>query len=613
PGHSHHQAFPLQSSPDGGAVAYEGTSFGLGEGATAEDEYIARRTGAGWVNTNPTPAALQAGSGYTAFDTLLQKGVLGQVSPALSPEAPSGYLNLYSQPSAEPLAITPLLTNTPPNRPGGNGSGHFTISYAGASADLSQIFFSANDALTEATPFAPAPPDPGASGSDLYEWSAGGLRLANVAPGNGAVKAGATFGAGGAGGISADGSRAFWSVASGQTYVREEGEVSREIPDPGKFLVAATDGSKVLLDDGVLYDLESETSVDLSGGLGGFEGIAGQSEDLSRVYFVDTAVLSGEEENSEGAKAQAGKFNLYAWSEGSPTRFVATLQAKDNEDLGSGGGVADWLPVPSLRTAEASLDGRYLAFVSRALLNSPLPGYSNVGPCEEDSGTSEFFSVPCPEVFLYDSVAGDLTCASCAPSGAAPLGWSVLRRLEGAPGSLPQARYLSNSGRLFFDSQDALSPFDSNEGVEDVYQFEPEGVGGCKREGGCVGLISAGSEGVDSNFLAADESGKNVFFTTRDRLVGADSDELIDLYDARVDGGFPPVSEPPLPEVPLQVPPFEPTPASPTLTDPGNPKPTPHCKKGHVRRKGKCVKKPKGKGAKHKKAKTKATKQGGGK
>ena len=167
----------------------------------------------------------------------------------------------------------------------------------------------------------------------------------------------------------------------------------------------------------------------------------------------------------------------------------------------------------------------------------------------------------------------------------------MLRRLQGAGGTLPQPRYLDNSGRLFFDSEDSLSAFDTNEGVEDVYQLEPEGVGGCWREGGCVGLISAGSEAVDSNFLAADESGKNVFFTTRDRLVGADTDELIDLYDAREGGGFPPVSEPPPGEAPLQVPPFEPIPASPTFSGPGNVQPKPRCKKGQIRRKGRCAQK----------------------
>ena len=38
--------------------------------------------------------------------------------------------------------------------------------------------------------------------------------------------------------------------------------------------------------------------------------------------------------------------------------------------------------------------------------------------------------------------------------------------------------------------------------------------------------------------MAIDETGNNVFFTTRDRLVLKDKDQLIDLYDAREDGGI---------------------------------------------------------------------------
>ena len=339
----------------------------------------------------------------------------------------------------------------------------------------------------------------------------------------------------------------------------------------------------VLLQNGCLYSLESEECTDLTQGQGGFQGIVGQSDDLSHVYFVDTAVLSGEEENSEGAKAQAGKINLYAWVEGE-TSFVATLAADDNF-AGAGG---DWRFSPSSRTAEASPDGHYVAFLSV----EQLTGYGNVGPC----GKGFNLQGPCPEVFVYDSVAAKLRCASCNPSGAPPLGLSTLRLIAGSSDSL-QPRYLTDSGRLYFDSQDSLVPADTNERVEDVYQWEPEGLGSCEREEGCVQLLSGGREGFDANFLAADPSGANVFFTTRDRLVAADTDELIDVYDARVDGGFaqdsmlppqpcqgegclappPPAADPPLPSAGLQ--------------DPGNVNPGKRCAKGKVKRGGKCVKK----------------------
>jgi hypothetical protein len=110
----------------------------------------------------------------------------------------------------------------------------------------------------------------------------------------------------------------------------------------------------------------------------------------------------------------------------------------------------------------------------------------------------------------------------------------------GQPQNLP-AR---GDGRLFFESQDALVQGDSNGAVQDVYEWEPDGVGGCTRVGGCVALISSGRSSSDSSFLASDATGANVFFTARDRLVGADKDDFLDVYDARVGGGFPSATEP---------------------------------------------------------------------
>lgn len=591
------QHFPMQSAPGGEAVAYEGSAFGPGEGATVENEYVAKRSGGGWQSTNLSPPLLQSkgGQGYKALDPALSRAVLAQFGPALGGGAPGEYEDLYSQPVADPFALTSLLgegaeleLHRPPT-----GTGRFVVRYAGASADLSRVFFAANDALTEETAFAPAAIDGGAKEFNLYEWqpATGQLALVNVFPGDTATEPGAAFGPGSAQTISVDGSRAFWSSPAGQLYVRIDGAETREIKDPGGFLSASANGAKVLLSDGCLYDVAAEECEDLSEGGGGFEGILGQSEDLSHIYFLDTAVLPGVEEacrEEMGVKtceeAEPGKNNLYAWREGAVS-FVARLASADN---GNGSSMlADWNPIPADRTAEASPDGAYLAFLSQA----PLTGYDNVGPCQRN-GAGEISNAPCPEAFVYDAANGTLHCASCDPSGAPPLGWSVLRRIDGPP-YLPQPRYLTDAGRLYFDSQDSLSPFDTNEGIEDVYEWEPGGVGSCERAGGCVFLISAGREAVDSNLLAVDESGKNVFFTTRDRLVKRDKDELIDLYDAREGGGEPEGTEAPEAEPPLQAPPFEPTPSSTAVIPPGNLTPPKPCGKGRVRKQGRCVKKKK--------------------
>jgi hypothetical protein len=582
--------FPMQSSVDGDAVVFEGSPFSESEGATRENEYFARRDEhAGWQTTNVTPRLLTIFEGkYKAFDGGLGQGVLyqpGVPSPTLSSDAPSGYPDLYFQGSPDPGSLTPLVSSAPPDREPAS----FKLEYAGHSADFSRQFFSANDALSEATPFAPAAVDGGVNENNLYEWDGGVLSLVNVLPGNTETKPGATFGSVNpdSHAISSDGRRVFWSSSTGQVYVREDGERTREVPDhTGRFLTASADGSRVLLSDGTVYDLDSETTVDLTGGQGGFQGILGQSEDLSNVYFVDTAALtSPSEENANHEHALTGEDNLYSWHEGSVV-FVATLLASDN--VGGAGQtegieiIGDWASSPASRTAEASPQGRFLAFQSRARLT----GYDNTGPCRVPSGPKEvaeaggegnYLPGGCTEVFLYDSATARLICASCNPSGERPLGWSTLRQIKkGLNAVLPQPRYVTDEGRLFFDSEDALSPRDTNEGVEDVYEYEPEGagrLGTCQREAGCVFLISAGTGSVDSNFLAMDENGANVFFTTRDQLSKRDHDDLFDLYDAREGGGLAVETEAPAGECGCHNPPVSPggvSPGSVLFSGPGD-------------------------------------------
>jgi hypothetical protein len=93
------------------------------------------------------------------------------------------------------------------------------------------------------------------------------------------------------------------------------------------------------------------------------------------------------------------------------------------------------------------------------------------------------------------------------------------------------SRPLSSDGRwAFFNSPDALVPGDVN-GRVDAYEYD--------FETGRVGLLSSGRASSDSYFLDASASGRDVFFVTRERLVGWDVDASYDLYDARVGGGFP--------------------------------------------------------------------------
>jgi len=214
-------------------------------------------------------------------------------------------------------------------------------------------------------------------------------------------------------------------------------------------------------------------------------------------------------------------------------------------------------------TSRVSPDGQYLAFMS----NQELTGYDNVDANPEAKGAHD------EEVFIYDAHTKRLTCVSCNPNSQTPHGvhdvttsgegrgllvdrrgdWTTGE--EGAAekdtahwlaGSIPgstaqepsdladhQARYLLDNGRLYFNSPADLAKGAEN-GKEDVYQYEPNGVGGCHSEEGCVGLISSGSALRESAFLDSSESGDDVFFLTSQPLVGQDQDANFDVYDARV-------------------------------------------------------------------------------
>ena len=568
------QMMPMQSTPDGDAVVYEGYPFSAGLSSSA-NEYFASRAPAGWATQSLSSPLFANGTdrqGYAAFSPDLSQAVIYQVSPALSPETPAragkSYADLYLRRSDGTLE--PLVTTAPPNRPAGapceRTCEEFQMVFGGGNAGsasspaFSHLVFAANDALTGTTESAPAAVDGGVhseanrpSGLDLYEWFDGQLRLVNVQPGNAATTPGAVLGSGILlepresttadvdHAISDDGSHIFWSEeATGQVYVRIDGDETVRIEDPGKFLTASRDGSKVLLSDGCLYVLASKScEADLSQGHGAptFEGILGAAEDLSRVYFVDREALTPPgEKNAHGEHAIVGAYNLYTWH-GGTTTFIAALQEVDNE-AEFHGKFGDWRASSTDRLAQVTPDGTRLAFMSQA----PLTGYDSI---VRGRASCRFQLSTCTEVFEYDATSGKLSCASCNPTGLRPLGSSTLSLIEGFGGGgalppFPQPNNLSadGNGRLFFESEDQLSPRDINGHTTDVYEWEPNDVGSCGRTAGCVFLISSGRSDSDSAFVDSSDSGNDAFFVTRSQLLRQDTNEQLDLYDARVGGGI---------------------------------------------------------------------------
>ncbi len=528
--------------------------------------------------------------------------------------------------------------------------------------------------------------------SNLYEWSAGKLQLVNILPETDehefthapdevahgrsrtttppvrlAGDSGSGYPTGGAPrSVSADGRRVAWAfgeplngnVGFRGLYVRDMVEERTvHVGGDAVYQTMNSEGSKIFyLESGDLYvyGFEAEKSTDLTADHGAGEPNGGVqelvsdvSENGSYVYFVATSVLA------DGGVS--GKDNLYLahqTSEGWSITHIATLSGADR---------SSWYAAPSGPpvlgdvSSRVSPDGRFLVFMSE----ESLTGYDNT---DANSGA------PDEEVYSYDAQTNKLVCTSCDPTGARPTGvfddaegllvdphgaWNRTadESTNGAvehwlAGSVPgwddlqeqpstyQPRYLSDSGRTFFDSPVALVPGDTN-GLEDVYEFEPVGVGGCSQamsssdavyvasSDGCVGLISSGTSSSESVFYDASENGDDVFFDTTSRLAPEDYDKAYDLYDAHLCGGegvpcrTTPVSSPPCEEgesckaAPSQQPPIFGAPPSATFNGAGNIRPMPpvtlrkatkkktvKCRKGFTKKKNKCVKNKKSKQAK---------------
>jgi hypothetical protein len=100
----------------------------------------------------------------------------------------------------------------------------------------------------------------------------------------------------------------------------------------------------------------------------------------------------------------------------------------------------------------------------------------------------------------------------------------------------------ADGARLFLTTAGKLVAADTNNDA-DVYEWEASGTGTCAKAAGCIELISSGRSEEGASFVDASASGADVFFLTDGSLVASDPGS-VDLYDARIGGGFP---EPPIP------------------------------------------------------------------
>ena len=373
---------------------------------------------------------------------------------------------------------------------------NFDVIFAGATPDLGQVAVSSCAALTaDATEALVGGDACDPNKQNVYLWSPTGLRLLNVLPGDSQGTPGARLAAQDA--LSDDGSRAYFvDNAGGGLYLNEAGSGSTLVSSGGVFQAASSDGGVAFFTQGghlYRYTAPSGPATDLTPS-GGVLGVLGASDDGGVVYYLDGT-------------------GVHRWDGN-------TSSVADAADPGN-------YP-PTTGTARVSADGSRLLFLS-------------------DEDLTEFESFGATQVYMYSEPgtggSSGLVCVSCNPSGERPEGDASI------PGAIANGEFAGatqlykprvlteDGGHVFFDSADGLLPKDTN-GEPDVFEWEAFGVSGCGLAKGCILPISSGRGKEGASFVDSSLDGTDAFFLTDESLFGPDPGG-VDLYDARVKGGFP--------------------------------------------------------------------------
>jgi hypothetical protein len=263
----------------------------------------------------------------------------------------------------------------------------------------------------------------------------------------------------------------------------------------------------------------------------GVEEVPAVSSDGSAVYFNAAGELVHHAGGGDGLYRYDTLTHTTSYIAPSPG-YLAPTNAGDagvveqswyTRILGTGGIFQSYAGLDVRASYYATSNGEFLAFDSSANLT----GYDSAGK---------------PEIYRYhyepeSASGGSVICVSCNPDGSAPsYGATFTRsavRSDNPAGTAP--RSISEDGQyVFFDTQESLLPADTN-GKVDVYEWHENQAS----HEGAVSLITTGQDTNDSFFLDSSPDGKNVFFGTHSQLVPADQDNQGNLYDARIEGGFP--------------------------------------------------------------------------
>ncbi len=253
------------------------------------------------------------------------------------------------------------------------------------------------------------------------------------------------------------------------------------------------------------------------------------------------------------------------------TTYITTLNKDDYP--GQFGGGSNWYTsemggsgtehegVTYTKEWYTTADGQFLVFGTVL----PLTGFDNVhapGVTCPNNYNGEGAPERCFELYRYDAATDQVVCVSCA--GGAPIDGAYFARIGfESPASGPPRPISENGEDVFFESANALVP-QAIPGRVHVYEWHD----------GTISLISSPDDPGNAIFLGSSAEGIDVFFVTHAQLSAQDTDQAADIYDARVEGGFPEVHAPSCTGTGCQgvpaAPPIFATPASVTFEGVGN-------------------------------------------
>jgi hypothetical protein len=378
------------------------------------------------------------------------------------------------------------------------------VHYVGMTPDGSKVYFTTAQHLTAESP--------GHVGSSLYMWSAekaqkGDPPLTLISKAN----PGSPSGAGNTGNCDP---AEEWTTACGVTTF---------IPSYYAEAAAGKGGNGVsdspLAANGDIYFYSPEQ-------LDGDRGIPGQQNLYDyrggQLQFVTSFAP---EETCPAHANHAGGTNIFQCAPGS----TCLTQYPGGAGVG-----AEYLACSEgpIARMEITPDDGHMAFLTADRVTS-YDNTSAAGSCRLGS----FWGYPsdedqCTEMYTYTAADGRIVCDSCNPTGLQPIS-DVYASQDGL--------FLTDDGRTFFSTAEALVPEDTNEAI-DVYEY----VDGRPR------LITPGTGTATpqsapnisalqqaSGLVGVSADGTDAYFSTFDVLTSDDHNgNFLKFYDARTGGGF---------------------------------------------------------------------------